>query len=133
MYAVALNSQGATGQIVAFFAALKSAAQKGTEFPALGYIQEKLESLCDRHQQVDEHEVSLGGRVNQALSIADQANQRVEDYLAWKDLEATSGIELWEKIKDNQARIKKVLGMTPSDWDSFSGQLRFAINDVETL
>ena len=133
LYDAAVNSQGTTGEIVSFFAALKSAAQDGISFSALGYTHEQLVALCNRHEDVDEHGVSLGGRVNQALRITAEANHRVKAYLARKDNEAPSGVELWDEIQKNQVRIKRALGMAASDWNSFSGQLRFAINDVETL
>jgi KamA family protein len=132
-YQAALDSRDTTGEIVAFFKELKSAADTGVGFQAFGVTREQLVSLCERHQAVDEHSVSIGGRVNRALHIAEDANRRVEDYLERKGREAPSGIELWPQIQENQARIRKALGMAPSDWDRFSGQLKSAINDVDTL
>ncbi|MFO7658823.1 MAG: hypothetical protein R6W78_17320 [Bacteroidales bacterium] len=47
--------------------------------------------------------------------------------------EAPSGIEVWDRMLENQQPIKNVLGMSEDDWNSYSGQLRHAIEDVETL
>jgi len=77
--------------------------------------------------------VSVGGRVGQALSIVDEANSRVDAYLKTKDAEAPSGIELWDKITENQQRIQAKLGMSEEDWNSFSGQIRHAVSSVDQL
>ncbi len=77
--------------------------------------------------------MTVGGRAGRALDIIAQANPRVADYLAHKAEEAPSGIELWDVIQENQARIKKALRLDEATWNSFGGQLANAINDVETL
>jgi len=99
----------------------------------LGFYCDELEALAIKHQQIDEHMVSVGGRLTQALPIADDANARVKQYLARKDEEAPSGIEIWPQIQENAERIKKELQMSDEDWNSSSGQLRNAIDSVETL
>jgi lysine 2,3-aminomutase len=100
---------------------------------SFGLSTELLQALAKKHATVDEHGVTLGGRVAQALAIVSQANRRVEDYLEAKDREAPSGIHLWEEIQANTERIKSSLGMTDADFDSFEGQLKFAIDSVERL
>lgn len=123
-----------TAPIVAFFHALKDAkAAHGLGYEAFGLTRDELEAVALRHAAIDEHAVTVGGRVGRALEIMAQANPRVEDYLARKDEEAKSGIELWDAIQENQARIKKALNLDDATWSSFGGQLSNAINDVETL
>ena len=68
-----------------------------------------LQDLAQKHQDIDEHMVSVGGRLTQALPIASDANERVDSYLREKDVVAPSGIELWEQIRGNQARIQSEL------------------------
>ncbi len=89
--------------------------------------------LALKHQDLDEHGVSLGGRVNQATAIVQQAGDRVNSYLEARDREAPSGILLWERIRENHARIREILGMSMQEWNSFSGQLRYAIESPQTL
>ena len=100
---------------------------------AFGIDQDTLEGLALKHQQIDEHLVSVGGRLTQALPIAAEANDRVDAYLKEKDEAAPSGIELWNTILENQARIKAKLKMTNEEWNSFSGQIRHAVDSIETL
>ncbi len=123
-----------TGPVVRLFRRLLVLARdEGIPATALGLSRQDLEGLARKHQQVDEHMVSVGGRVGQALPIVDRANARVDDYLARKDVEAPSGIELWDRILENQARIKKILGMDDTQWNSFSGQIHHAVNTVDEL
>lgn len=98
-----------------------------------GISQSALITLATKHQDIDEHMVSVGGRLTQALPIASRANSRVTEYLARKDSEAPSGIERWEQIQENIARIKTELKMTDNDWNSFQGQLSHAVDSVKTL
>ena len=100
---------------------------------AFGIRPETLESLALKHQQIDEHLVSIGGRLTQALPIAAEANDRVDTYLKEKGEVAPSGIELWDTILENQARIKAKLKMTDEEWGSFSGQIRHAVDSIDTL
>ncbi|BBD08139.1 KamA family radical SAM protein [Desulfovibrio ferrophilus] len=123
-----------TAPIVRFFSALKDAkGEAGVGFEGLGFSREQLLALCSKHVEIDEHCVTVGGRVGRALEVMAQANPRVEEYLSAKTEEAPSGIELWDQILENQARIKKALNLDDATWNSFSGQLGNAINDVETL
>ena len=46
---------------------------------------------------------------------------------------APSGIELWDRVLENQLRIKSELRMSDDDWNSFQGQIRHAVNTVDTL
>ncbi|NNK13262.1 MAG: KamA family radical SAM protein [Desulfofustis sp.] len=100
---------------------------------AFGIDQKTLENLALKHQRIDEHLVSIGGRLTQALPIAADANDRVDAYLKEKDEVAPSGIELWDTILENQARIRAKLKMTDEEWNSFSGQIRHAVDSIETL
>jgi len=132
--ALAKASGDATNPIVELFSALLDAKREhGAGHEAFGLTREELLALAARHAGVDEHGVTVGGRVARARQVARTANARVEQYLAKKDTEAPSGVQLWDKIQDNKSRIMHALGMRDADWDSFKGQLKFAINDVDTL
>ncbi|HDM76768.1 MAG TPA: KamA family radical SAM protein [Deltaproteobacteria bacterium] len=123
-----------TKPILDFFAELKKMRDSSGVTPQdLGFTFEDLVQLAEKHRQIDEHHVTVGGRLCRALPIVEEANARVKEYVEKKDVEAPSGIELWEKIKENARRIKKALGMKEEDWNSFSGQLRFAINSLDEL
>ncbi|HDQ39959.1 MAG TPA: KamA family radical SAM protein [Desulfonatronum sp.] len=123
-----------TGPIVDFFVALERLhEQEGMTPQQLGISREELLSLARKHEQMDEHGVSIGGRVGRALPIVRAAGLRVAEYLERHALEAPSGIEAWDLILENQARIRKLLGIPEGDWDTFSGQLRHAVESVETL
>ncbi len=127
-------SQDLTGNMVELFKALKDARLScGLSPLAFDISRQDLEDLAVKHQQIDEHRVSIGGRVNRALPIVEEAGSRVGRYLEQKDILAPSGIELWERIEENHARIRRILGMTGTDWNSFSGQLKFAIESPDTL
>ncbi len=128
----ALDNQ--TGNIVELFKILKLArASQGFSPLAFDISRQDLVDLALKHQQIDEHRVSIGGRVDKALSIVSEAGSRVDWYLEQKDVSAPSGIELWDRIEQNHLRIRQLLGMSMEDWNSFSGQLRFAVESVETL
>lgn len=123
-----------TAPVVALFSRLNDLRkQQGFGAAAFNISREQLEDLARKHQEADEHMVSVGGRVGQALPIVDEANSRVDAYLKAKDTEAPSGIELWEKILENQQRIQTKLGMDDADWNSFSGQIRHAVSSVDQL
>lgn len=123
-----------TTPVVALFSRLKELRiQDGLSAADFSISRQQLEALARRHQELDEHMVSVGGRVGQALSIVDEANSRVDAYLKTKDAEAPSGIELWDKITENQQRIQAKLGMSEEDWNSFSGQIRHAVSSVDQL
>lgn len=123
-----------TAPILRLFARLLELHRTGKGTPAdFGISEAELERLAIRHQQIDEHMVSVGGRLTRALPIAAAANRRVDEYLAEKDIAAPSGIELWEKILANKGRIMAELGMDEEAWNSFPGQIRHAVDSVETL
>jgi len=123
-----------TGPIVEFFSLLERMyAEQGWTPEQLGVSREELLDLAHRHARMDEHGVTVGGRVGKALPIVREAGKRIAVYLERHREEAPSGIEVWDRILDNQARIKKLLNISEEDWNSFSGQLRHAIESVETL
>ncbi|MFP4214102.1 MAG: KamA family radical SAM protein, partial [Desulfohalobiaceae bacterium] len=106
---------------------------KGLSPQDLGLEPTELLQLAQKHQELDEHLVSIGGRVLKALPIVQEAEARAADYQQKHPVQAPSGIELWDRVQENQQRIKQVLGMQDQDWDSFTGQMQFAIESVETL
>ena len=122
--------QDKTGPIVRLFSRLKELSEENR---VTSLSRQQLEELAFKHQEIDEHMVSIGGRVGQALAIAENANSRVVDYLAQKDTQAPSGIELWGQIRENRQRIQKKLGMDDKDWNSFQGQIRNVVDSVEQL
>ncbi len=128
------DSQNLTGPIIDLFGRLLELRRQeqgcSDDFDISG---DELQRLAIKHQQIDEHMVSVGGRLARALPIAGEANSRVEEYLAQKDLVAPSGIEKWEQIQENISRIKTELKMSDDDWNSFQGQIRNAIDSVSTL
>ncbi len=133
LFAVSI-SQNMTGNIVELFKALKRIREdKGKGPQAFGIDRDALVSLAFKHQEIDEHKVSIGGRVDRALPIVQEAGARVDWYLREKDRQAPSGIDLWDQISDNHRRIRTILGMSDDNWNSFSGQLKFAIESLETL
>jgi lysine 2,3-aminomutase len=107
--------------------------QKGLSPEDLGLDRDELMLLATMHKNRDEHKVSVGGRVFVALPIVDEANARVKEYMDTKGTEAPSGIELWDQILENQARIKKELGIREEDWNSYDGQIKHAIDSIEKL
>ena len=130
----AAEKEERTGPIVALFARLQELRrQYGWSALQFNIERDQLEALARKHQEQDEHMVSVGGRVGQALAIVEKANERVDEYLGKKDAEAPSGIELWEQILENQQRIREKLGMDEAQWNSFSGQIRHAVSSVDEL
>ncbi|GBE14318.1 glutamate 2,3-aminomutase [bacterium BMS3Abin14] len=123
-----------TRKIILLFEALLKYRREAVFTPDdFGLARETIEELASKHQQIDEHGVTVGGRLLKAAPIVEAANARVADYMAHKDAEAPSGIELWDQIQENGARIRKALGMSDEDWGSFPGQLKYAINTVDEL
>lgn len=123
-----------TGSIVELFSALlRLRDSQDTSPSALDITRNQLEELALIHQEIDEHSVSVGGRVSRAQPIVDKAGDRVARYLEQHPSEAPSGLELWDAIQENHARIRDILGMDLNDWNSFSGQLKFAVESPETL
>ena len=100
---------------------------------AIGISDRTAIKLCRKHADIDEHGVTVGGRLNRAAPIVAAAVERVDDYLGRKDIEAPSGIELWDTLQENINRIKSLLGMDDDDWNSYQGQIRNCIDSVDTL
>jgi len=133
LFAVAAKKE-LTAPIVTLFGKLRDFhIDRKIDIYGFGLSCKELEGLAIKHQEIDEHMVSVGGRLTQALPIANEANDRVTDYLNRKTKEAASGIELWPQIQENIAKIKRELKMSDEDWDKPSGQLRNAVDSVETL
>jgi len=122
-----------TDPILRLFDRLQTLKETGISIDDFGLSGTDICNLALKHQQLDEHMVSLGGRLTQALPIAAEANSRVEDYLARKDTEAPSGIELWDTMQENAARIRHKLNMSETDWFSYKGQIRNCIKSAEEL
>jgi lysine 2,3-aminomutase len=123
-----------TQPIIALFVKLKEAVDELKLSPAAFDISKaELVRLSEKHRRIDEHEVTIGGRINRALPIVAEANRRVADYLRRKDVEAPSGIELWDDICENMERIKSSLNIRTEEWNSYSGQLRHCIDSVQKL
>jgi lysine 2,3-aminomutase len=123
-----------TRPILDFFQRLMEEARtSGVSARALGFERLDLLRLAARHEEIDEHGVSVGGRLGQARPIVATANQRMARYMAERDVAAPSGIQLWDRIEENKGRIMQALGMREADWDHYEGQLRYRIDDVETL
>jgi len=128
------RDENLTGNIVNLFLLLQQARQDSDHNPGgFGLEPKDLEELALKHQLLDEHGVSVGGRVNRAMPIVSEAGKRLEQYLQDKDTQAPSGIELWDRIQKNHARIRKIQGISLKEWDSFSGQLKYSVESLDTL
>lgn len=120
--------------IVELFKKLLSFAQKDNISPlSFGLSKDDLNALAKKHEQIDEHHVTVGGRVLRALKIVEEANERIKFYMENKDRVAPSGIELWDQILENKERIKKALNISEEEFNTYQGQIKNAIQDVETL
>ncbi len=123
-----------TAPIIKLFSRLKGVKESFDLSPDLFDItRERLAALAKKHQELDEHGVSVGGRVSRALPIVNDAIGRVDAYLLDKESEAPSGIELWDTIRENGNRIRSRLNMSSEDWESYSGQIKNCIDSVEVL
>lgn len=123
-----------TQPIVFLFARLLAEKRdKGFTPDDFSITREDLIALARRHAETDEHGVTIGGRLGRAMPIVEKAGDRVKEYMARKDVEAPSGIQLWGQIQANAARIRNILNMSDDDWNSYQGQLSHAIDSVETL
>lgn len=129
----ALN-QELTTPIIALFSKLKTLRKTKKLSPeAFGLSASDLTALALKHENIDEHNVSVGGRVCKALPIVEEAASRVDEYLSAKTEQAPSGFELWDTILETQDKIKSYLKMTDEDWNSYSGQISHCIDSVEEL
>jgi lysine 2,3-aminomutase len=130
----AARSQELTGPILALFQELKRIRQAhGLTPAAVGVSSEALTELARKHSAIDEHGVTVGGRIGRAYPIVAQADRRVADYLEAAAREAPSGIELWDRIAANGERIRQTLDMSDAEWHSYAGQIRHCIDTVEQL
>jgi len=128
------TSNKLTNPMIVLFDKLKTIKETYGATPEdIGLDKGELILMAKKHMLADEHSVSVGGRVIGALPIARTANARVEKYVKEKDDEAPSGMDLWDQILKNQARIKKELNISEEDWNSYDGQIRNAIDSAEKL
>jgi len=69
-----------TKPILDFFAELKKMRDSSGVTPQdLGFTFEDLVQLAEKHRQIDEHHVTVGGRLCRALPIVEEANARVKE------------------------------------------------------
>ncbi len=130
----AAKTASLTRPIVALFTRLKGIKARHRLSPdVLGLSRSDLEALAEVHRRIDEHGVTVGGRVHRALPIVEEADSRVAAYLKQKSVEAPSGIELWDTIRENMERIRSVLGMSEADWNSYAGQIKNCVDSPRTL
>ncbi|MBF0201296.1 MAG: KamA family radical SAM protein [Desulfamplus sp.] len=123
-----------TAPIIELFSRLsKVKDEMGISASSLGIARDDLEALALKHVSIDEHGVTVGGRVGSALTIVEKAVRRVDAYLDEKDIEAPSGFEIWDSILENKKRIMTLLGMDDHGWNSYEGQIRHCIDSVEDL
>ncbi|MGW8325278.1 MAG: hypothetical protein ACWGNI_06200, partial [Desulfobacterales bacterium] len=73
----ATENKGLTAPIIHLFRRLKEIKKELNITPnVFGISKETLFLLAENHQHIDEHGVTVGGRVNKALPIVEQANDR---------------------------------------------------------
>jgi len=123
-----------TNPMIQLFKILQEVKEKYGATPKdLGFNKDELKLMAIKHKSVDEHKVSIGGRVMISSKIVENANARVEEYLKVRKEVAPTGYELWDKMLENRAKIQKALGMSDKDWDSYGGQIKHAITSPEQL
>jgi KamA family protein len=123
-----------TDPILNFFSEITALKNNHNISPEeLGILTEDLVKLAKIHESIDEHHVTIGGRLIKAMTIVRDASQRVKTYITEKDDVAPSGIQLWPRIQENIYRIKQVLKISDREWSSYSGQLKYMIDSVEVL
>ncbi len=128
------TSQKLTNPMVELFKKLKSIKDDFGATPEdINIDKDDLRLMAIKHKNIDEHNVSIGGRVMISHKIVQEANARVEKYLKVREEIAPTGYELWDKILKNRAKIQKALGMSDKDWDSYGGQIKYAITSAEEL
>jgi lysine 2,3-aminomutase len=133
LYQAALEGD-TTQPILAFFQKLMELKRTEGAGPGkLGIGWNELAALAAKHAEMDEHGVTVGGRLGRSLPIVAEANARVKHYVDHRREEAPSGLELWDELRENGERIRTTLGMKQDDWNSYSGQLQNAIDSLETL
>lgn len=130
----AADRENLTAPIVDLFLELKKRRfESGLSPASFDLDAEKLTRLAMKHAVIDEHSVSIGGRVNKALPVVKDAIDRVDEYLNHKDITAPSGIDLWETILETKEKIKARLKISEDEWNSYSGQIKNCIDSVEDL
>jgi KamA family protein len=123
-----------TGPIISLFSRLKDLKNESGQSPdAIGVSRQTLIELAQLHSRLDEHGVTVGGRLARALPIVHKAISRVDSYLKRHPVEAPSGIELWDHIRENILRIQSVLNISDKEWNSYAGQIRNCIDSVDKL
>ena len=123
-----------TGPIVRLYSRLLEISDQFGKTPeAAGLSRQNLIDLALAHANLDEHGVTVGGRLARALPIVDEADKRVAEYMTRHPVEAPSGIELWDTISENITRIKKAFDIGEQEWNSYGGQLRNCLDSVESL
>jgi lysine 2,3-aminomutase len=102
-----------TEPIISLFSRLKDIKSESGQSPdAIGVSKKTLIELAQLHSRLDEHGVTVGGRLTRALPIVHEAISRVDSYLKRHPVEAPSGIELWDHIRENIRRIQSVLNIS---------------------
>jgi len=129
-----VEKSGLIQPTIDLFQALLDIKRKyGATPAAFNLSRQTLADIADRHAATDEHGVTVGGRLGRARLIVDAANKRVQDYMDRQDIEAPSGLQLWDRIQERIRIIQDALGMTAEDWGSYTGQLRHRINTPADL
>jgi len=128
------TSSKLTDPMVKLFSKLKSLKEEcGVTPDDLGLDKDEVLLMAIKHKNTDEHGVSVGGRVFSALPIAQTANERVKNYMENHVKDAPSGFDLQEQIKKNRIKIQEKLKMPDEAWDTYSGQIKYAITSGEQL
>jgi lysine 2,3-aminomutase len=123
-----------TGPIINLFSRLWNLKKESGQSPdSFGVSKKTLIELAQLHSRLDEHGVTVGGRLTRALPIVHEAISRVDSYLKRHPIEAPSGIELWDRIRENILRIQRIFNISDSDWNTYSGQIRNCIDSVDKL
>ncbi len=131
---VAKTSAKLTAPMVELFDKLKNIKETcGATPDDIGLDKEELKLMAHKHKTTDEHGVSVGGRVFSALPIVESANQRVQEYIETHQTVAPSGFDLQDQMKKNRAKIQQKLNMSDESWDSYAGQIKYAITSGEQL
>jgi lysine 2,3-aminomutase len=107
--------------------------EKGFFADQLGFDRKELTRLALRHIQLDEHGVSVAGRVFSSPGHIKKVLRLVEHYQKNKKTLAPSGLDKWDAISENFGRIQKMLRMNSQDWDSPAGQFKNAIDSLISL
>ena len=76
--------------------------------------------------------MAAGEKRQIALQRAAELKERIADYLEYKK-NIPTGFKEWEKIKERQEKIKKVLGASEDEWRDWKWQLRNRICKIESL